>query len=165
MAVDSDNIAKDILLDHISQQYLNDVFQEMDVGYLQSTTGTISARSYIRFLSRLYNATFLDRSYSNYALKLLSEATFKDGLVAGVPSDVPIAHKYGERGIYEDNALTGVELHDCGIVYAKETPYYLCVMTSGKDEATLAGIIKEISAKVYADRISFAPPPTAASTQ
>jgi hypothetical protein len=69
---------------------------------------------------------------------------------------VKVAHKYGERGIYEDTQLTGIELHDCGIVYAPGSPYYLCVMTRGKDTSKLAKVIASISAAVYADRAVFA---------
>lgn len=155
MIVDSDNVAKDLLISSVDETYLDDVFNEMDMGYLKSTTGTISPRGYVKFFSRLYSATFLDRNYSNYALKLLSETTFHDGLVAGLPDSLVVAHKYGERGIYEDDKLAGIELHDCGIVYVPNKPYYLCVMTKGSDDTAVTRTIKEISATVYADRESF----------
>ena len=72
--------------------------------------------------------------------------SFKDGLLAGVPRDVTVAHKFGSRRIGESEK---VQLHDCGIVYAPERPYILCVMTQGSDFTKLAGVIKSISANVY----------------
>lgn len=82
-------------------------------------------------------------------------ATRTTGLVAQLPSSVKVAHKYGERGIYEDTQLTGIELHDCGIVYAPGSLYYLCVMTRGKDTSKLAKVISSISAAVYTDRTAY----------
>jgi beta-lactamase class A len=110
----------------------------------------VSPRAYASFFRRLYNATFLTRELSERALDILSKTDFADGLRAGVPADVVVAHKFGERGIYEDGRVVGVELHDCGIVYAPAGPYLICVMTGGSDEKTLEAIICEISARVWA---------------
>jgi beta-lactamase class A len=156
MIEDSDNVAKDLLANHLSNQALQDVFDETDSTFLQDPSGTITPKQYIIMLSRIYSSTYVDRYFSNYAMSLLTKTTFKDGLVAGLPQGVNVAHKYGERGVYEDKTLTAIELHDCGLVYA-ETPYYLCVMTRGTDESQLANIIKNISAVVYNDRQSFKP--------
>ena len=156
MIIDSDNTAKDILLDHMNIADLNDVFDEMDINFLKDPSGTISPKTYIVFFSRLYGAGFLNRTSSNRALELLSKTTFTEGLVAGVPTSVVVAHKYGERGIYEDKMLTGAELHDCGLVYFPGTPYYLCVMTRGTEVNDLAEVIRSISSAVYNDRASFA---------
>jgi hypothetical protein len=89
-------------------------------------------------------------------MDLLTKTTFKDALAGGVPANVKVAHKYGERGVYEDNVLAAVELHDCGLVYA-DTPYYICVMTKGSDEGDLANLIKNISTAIYNDRETFKP--------
>jgi beta-lactamase class A len=156
MIVDSDNVAKDVLASQLSDKALQDVFDETNSNFLQDPSGTITPKQYIIMLSRIYSATYLDRYYSNYAMSLLSKTTFKDGVAAGLPANVQVAHKYGERGVYEDNRLVAVELHDCGLVYA-ETPYNICIMTKGSDENVLAGVIRDISAAVYKDRASFKP--------
>jgi hypothetical protein len=101
------------------------------------------------FFRVLYNATFLNAEYSNRALETLTHATFSDGLVAGIPKDVKIAHKFGERIERNSKGELIVELHDCGIIYAPQTPYLLCVMTHGDSLETNATIIKEISSLVY----------------
>ncbi len=153
----SDNSSKDILMDHVDERILQDVFDEMDVNFLKDPVGLVSPRQYVTFFSRLYNAAFLSRENSNRALELLTHATFTDGLTAKLPRGVKVAHKYGERGVYVDGSLIAIELHDCGIIYADTEPYYLCVMTRGKDINSVGKVISDISAKVYADRASFAP--------
>ncbi|MDP3646140.1 MAG: serine hydrolase, partial [bacterium] len=51
MVVDSDNLAKDILLDSLDETYLTDIIQEMDAGFLQSKDQIqVSPREYVRFL-------------------------------------------------------------------------------------------------------------------
>ncbi len=79
---------------------------------------------------------------------MLNKATFTQGLVNGVPTTTPVAHKFGEH-IIGTNTPLGVELHDCGIIYHPTKPYFLCVMTQGRDEATLAQVIADISKTVY----------------
>ncbi len=104
----------------------------------------ISTKDYARYFRLLYSASYLNKDSSEKALKLLTETDFKEGLVAGVPENTIVAHKFGER-----DAISGVQLHDCGIVYYPETPYLLCVMTKGWNFETLKATIKNISEIVY----------------
>jgi hypothetical protein len=86
---------------------------------------------------------------------MLASSTFKQGLAAGVPEGVIVAHKFGERVEYFVDRATGIEqshisqLHDCGIVYYKKTPYGICVMTEGQDLDTLKTVISMISKTTY----------------
>ena len=79
-------------------------------------------------------------------LGLLSQSTFQQGLVAGLPAGIVVAHKFGERGY--NNPTIPDQLHDCGIVYTKK-PYVICVMTQGTGYDAMAGIIAHISKMVY----------------
>jgi beta-lactamase class A len=108
----------------------------------------ISVRDYMKFFKILYNSYYLSRTDSEYVLKLLSETTFNDGLAAGVPEDVVVSHKFGEKA---DPSKDLKQLHDCGIVYAPKQPYLLCVMTRGSDFDNLSEIIKNVSQIVYKD--------------
>src|SRR6185437_13516132 len=90
--------------------------------------------------------TYLSPEMSEKALKLLSQTTFTSGIVAGVPKNIPVAHKFGERA-YDTDATK--ELHDCGIVYFPNHPYMLCIMTKGTDFGSLATVLKTISQKTY----------------
>lgn len=110
----------------------------------------MSARVYSRIFRVLYDSTYLPWNLSEKALKLLSQTDFKVGLVAGVPSNTIVSHKFGERTELHDNGVAPThELHDCGIIYKPGKPYFLCVMTRGSDFAKLQKIISDISRETY----------------
>lgn len=152
MITDSDNGATFTLLDHINTDFLNAVYTALGVQNPgdDSANYKISARTYGLFFRVLYNATYLSPTNSERALKLLSQATFADGLVAGVPKGTTIAHKYGNHVLSTNGTVTGVELSDCGIVYYPAHPYLLCVMTSSYNEPDASAIIANVSRASYA---------------
>ena len=147
MIVYSDNEAKNLILTQMQMSHLEKIYKDlgMVVPGIIALDDTISVRSYASFFRILYNGSYLSRELSNKALKLLTQSEFKDGLVAGIPKDIPIAHKFGERGFAD-----GIkQLHDCGIIYYSENPYILCIMTRGRDWNKLSSSIKNISQIVY----------------
>lgn len=102
----------------------------------------LSVQTYESFFRILYNASYLSREASDWALEVLSKSEFKTGLVSGVPPTVKVAHKFGEKS----DAVEGtVQLHDCGIVYYPQHPYLLCVMTKGPNFEFLDDVIANIS--------------------
>lgn len=152
MIISSDNGATYALLNRINEKVLDQVYSDLGLEnpIKLGREYTISTRYYAFFLRILYNATYLNRFMSERALSILSKSEFKEGLVAGIPGSTVVAHKYGEGALTDkNNAITSVELHDCGIVYYPERPYLLCVMTKGKNISDLADIIKIISQAVY----------------
>jgi hypothetical protein len=106
----------------------------------------LSVQTYASFFRILYNATYLGREHSEWALTLLAASTWRDGLVGGVPAGVEVAHKFGEKSDPRDGT---VQLHDCGIVYHPANPYLLCVMSSGPDFAVLDDAIVAVSRLVW----------------
>ena len=145
--VDSDNNAALLLVQLISKEELNNAYSQL--GILVPSEGdsyTMTVRTYASFFRILYNATYLNHVDSNRVLQLLSQTTFTDGLVAGVPQGVGVAHKFGERAIEGGDTE---QLHDCGVVYKANHPYLLCVMMRGAQFDSLAHVIRDISKLVY----------------
>lgn len=105
----------------------------------------ITTRSYASLFRLLYNASYLNNEYSEMILSYLSESNFRIGLKASVPELVSVSNKFGERFLDTGEK----QLHDCGVIYFPENPYLLCVMTQGDDFEKLAGVIREVSEKVY----------------
>lgn len=106
----------------------------------------IDVKTFGAFLRVLYNASYVGQRGSEELLAALTQASFRDGLVAGVPSSVKVAHKFGTRVV---EGAGGRQLHDCGIVYAPRTPYILCVMSRGNSSKNLSYFIANVSHIVY----------------
>jgi len=115
------------------------IFRLPDVGLQQGATDFMSPKSYAELYRVLYNSSFFDWDLSEQVLDLLTQTTFNQGLVAGVPTGTVVAHKFGENTN---------ELHDCGIVYYPDHPYLVCIMTKGSNltemQTAIAGISKSI---------------------
>lgn len=148
MIIYSDNQAANTLINHIDINILNKIY--LDLGIKSPEDGQpenfMSVRDYASFFRILYNASYLNRDMSEQALKILTHSQFNQGLSAGVPTQVPVAHKFGERVILGDK-----QLHDCGIVYKENMPYLLCIMTRGNDFNKMSSTIREISGLVYSE--------------
>ncbi|MBV9349422.1 MAG: serine hydrolase [Patescibacteria group bacterium] len=152
MIGNSDNNAALLLENSIPKDQLTKVYTDLKLSVPSGAAATpdyISAVQYAYFFRVLYNATYLDRFYSEKALDLLSLPDFTEGIVAGLPAKTVTAQKFGERSVVANNVLMNRELHDCGIVYKPNDPYLVCVMTQGTNFNALTGVIKDISALVY----------------
>lgn len=142
----SDNNAKVMLRHVIPLVDLIRVYGELGIPWPADpkSENFMTVKQYASCFRILFNATYLDKEMSERALGYLAECRFREGLVAGSPSNVTIAHKFGQR-IYEDRK----QLHDCGIVYLPGRPYLLAVMTRGDDYDKLTTVIKGVSLLVY----------------
>ncbi len=152
MIIDSDNGAKDILLASANTATLDQVYKDLKISAPEDNgpSYTISPKEYSLFFRILYNATYLNRANSEKAMSYLTKTTYLDGLVAGVPASTTVAHKFGEHvNATAEGAISSVELHDCGMVYGPNLPYFICVMTSGPSISNLQSTIRDISKAVY----------------
>jgi beta-lactamase class A len=153
MLVSSDNGAKNLLLSVLDKKYLEQLLNLVNFANIP-TQGTyeISSRKYANFLRILYGSSYINEDHSEYILGLLAKSDFKDGLVAGLPVEVKVAHKFGVYEfpeVIDGKEVMTVQLHDCGVVYQASDPYVLCVMTKGKDDASLFRVISTVSKKIY----------------
>ena len=105
----------------------------------------MNVKEYSSFFRALFNSSYISKENSESALELLTSTKFDKGLRAGIPNSITVAHKFGEQ-ISSNNEL---QLHDCGIIYAPNRPYILCIMTRGNNFDELANIIKNISETVF----------------
>jgi len=162
MIINSDN-GSDIAL--LSNKKIFDQFTSLYKIFRLPTASSsdedfMSPRSYSNIWRALYNASYLSDDISEQALQLLSLSTFKEGIVSGVSSTTIVSHKFGEFTNYlPSGVVSNRELHDCGIIYYPDHPYFLCVMTKGTaDFPTLANAISNISrlAYSYVDRAALA---------
>lgn len=155
MIVESDNTSNTALNSFIGESAVEKTFSDLYVPLPDPATGAgITTQQYSHLFRVLYNATYLSPVDSNRALELLSTTTFTQGIVAGVPAGTTVAHKFGETTLspaFGAAASTPVqhELHDCGIVYYPDHPYFICVMTRGTNYTALTNFIQGMSHTVW----------------
>lgn len=148
----SENNAAALLTHSADPALIERTYHDLDVPIKEDPNHdqVLTPREYSNFFRTLYNANYLNSETSEQALQLLTQTEFKDGLVAGVPTETRVAHKFGESTFLgDDQKVQSAELHDCGIVYYPNHPYFVCVMTRGKQLAPLTGVIQDISKTVY----------------
>jgi beta-lactamase class A len=153
----SDNDAAEVLTTLTTPaelQGVQDVYSDLQIPLDNTVTASSSdimtPAQYAILFKTLYNATYLSRDYSEEALALMTQTTFTQGIVAGVPSSTVVSHKYGLASYTSGGVPYQWELHDCGIVYAPGHPYLLCVMTKGATSiAAQEKAIADISGAVY----------------
>ena len=149
MIINSDNSAT-LLLINKHQDAVNGVYEDLKLPLPDGAIDFMSAKSYSVLWRVLYNGTYLSKDLSEQAMTLLSLTSFKDGLVAGLPEGMRIAHKFGEHTELKEGQNPIHELHDCGIIYPEgKNPYFLCVMTRGNNFDSLKTVIQGASKLVY----------------
>ncbi len=149
----SDNDAYALLVNRLSDEFLSNVYGDLGMAVrtgMSTDEEIVNARSYANIFRTLYQSSYLTPEYSQKALSILSDTEFSNGARAGVPHNVPIAHKFGiRREMAQDGRINSLKFHDCGIVYIPDHPYLYCILTDGSDEKKLEAIITSISKKIY----------------
>lgn len=149
LLAESSNDASKVLSEYAGLANRNTVFADLDMPLVTPEKDyLIDVRTYAAFFRVLYNTSYLSRESSQELLATMASSSFREGLVAGVPENIQIAHKFGE---YESPNREGeIQLHDCGVVYVPGQPYVLCVMTRGGNYENLTKVIAEISRMAHA---------------
>lgn len=106
-----------------------------------------SASDCCRLLSDIYSGTMVNADASADMLALLKAQTRTGKIPSGVPSGVETANKTGELSAGDG---LGVVENDIAIVFDKEHPYVLCVLSNNiQNNSSAQETIKKISADVY----------------
>lgn len=162
MVAVSDNSATNVLIDRVGLENVNSMLESlglhntrlrrkmMDLKAASEGRENVSTpREMMTLLETAFRGKLLNREMTDDFLKILS--THKESsLLQGLPDDAVAASKPGE--------LEAVR-NDSGIVFVKNRPYILCVMTAYlKDEKDGSAAIRKISSLAYSyfDRVGRA---------
>lgn len=141
MILTSDNTAKNVLKRQLSDAELNSVFAHVGIpNPYTSADVLVSPRGYTRLFKSLYFSTYLPSKLSEKALGVSTDTKMENLLSAGVPYEIQVAHKYGER----PNNIS-----DCGIIYHPKNPYFLCIMIRDMEIAKAKELMVNLSKIVY----------------
>ncbi len=160
MIIKSDNLALQSLLFSLPEDINKTVLTELWIHLPENLNvgDFLTIQQYASLFRILYNAAYLSRDSSEYALSVLARSEFKEGIRQWIPEKVSIAHKFWERGYIDEKTKKEVkQLHDCGIVYYKQYPYLLCIMTRWNNFSELSKVLGQ-TAKIIHEEISKAFP-------
>jgi hypothetical protein len=151
----SDNDAYALLAANMPPEHLRRINKDLYMNYDPSKgEDVVSLSAYASYFRVLFNTSYLSEEMSEKALRYLSHASFGRGMAAGIPADVAVASKAGERMLppdgpgQEENVY---QLHELGIIYHPVRPFLLGITARGSDPETLAGVIRDITRLVYAE--------------
>lgn len=152
MIIDSDDRAADVLFDNSDKDQLNEIFSDLGISFKEDkgTQDFIPLKQYALFFRLLYNATYLNREYSEKALGVLIKTNDSVSLGSRVSRNVPLADMEGARSFTKDGKKR-YEMYDCGIFYYPGHPYLLCVAVKGSSLADVGSFIGEVGIRSYTD--------------
>ena len=157
MITESSNLATNIIIERVGAERVMDLMRRMGARDIRVLRGVEDSKAFerglnntttARDLSVLLRAIAEGRAVSRAASKemndILLAQKFNEGIPAGLPAGVRVAHKTG--------SITKIE-HDAGIVYVPgRKPYVLVVLVRGiAEEARAHKLIADISRAVYDD--------------
>jgi hypothetical protein len=125
------------LLSGYNSSYYN-VYRDLKIDFSWDYVEVVDYSSLFKIL---YNSSYLNKRYSEYALSLLSKALFDKWLKKYLPSNIVVAHKFWEF-TYNGSVK---QLHNCWIIYYPKHPYILCIMTRWSSYEKLEDTIWNLS--------------------
>jgi len=154
IAYDDDD-AYSLLFANLPQGRLDKIFKDLNVEYdphKEKEEDLLSLSAFAGFYRVLYNASYLNEEMSEKALRYLSKSAFRDGMASGIPQNIEIAGKHGERAVSvtadgEEEEL--YQLHEFGIIYHPNRPFLVGIMVRGDDFNKLMKVIRDITRLVY----------------
>jgi beta-lactamase class A len=145
MIIESDNESMALLYENMEASKLNQIYIDLQIVIPPSDAPAfnMNVEEFSRFMSILINATYLDKKYSEMALKILTSVHYNKGITLNMPADLTVAHKYGV-------ANNGVKmLSESGLFYLGNDPYLIVIMTKGKDFLKQENVLTTVSDRIY----------------
>jgi beta-lactamase class A len=150
-----DTAAYSLLFDNLPQGRLDKIFKDLNVEYdprKDKEEDSLSLGAFAGLYRVLYNASYLNEEMSEKALRYLSKSTFRDGMASGIPQNIELAGKHGERTLSviengEEKEL--YQLHEFGVIYHPNRPFLVGIMVRGDDFNKLMKVIRDITRLVY----------------
>jgi beta-lactamase class A len=153
MIAHDDAVAYALLLTNLPARRLEKIFKDLYVEYdPHAQDDSLSMNAFAAFYRVLFNASYLSEEMSEKALRYLSKSVFRDGMSSGIPPNIEIASKYGQRSMTvevdgEEKEVT--QVHEFGIIYHPNRPFLLGIMARGDDFEKLVKAIRDITRLVY----------------
>lgn len=147
MVQNGDEDAATMLFNTIDSKNIAEIFSELGIDTSSTTLipNPITLKRYSLFWRILYNATYLNREYSEKALTILVDAPNDAGITGRLQKNILAANRYNtheiEKGVYA--------FSDCSIIYFPQHPYLLCGVAEGHAVQNLDEFLGIMGETVY----------------
>jgi beta-lactamase class A len=160
MITKSSNLATNLLVDRVSPGRATATMKRLGAdevvvlrgvedsqAYARGMNNRATARGLMCILQQLAERKVASEQASAEMLEILRAQTFNEGIPAGLPSGVSVAHKTGSfKGVYHDAAI---------VEPRRRKPYVLVVLTCGiADEEQAHKLVAKISRVAYQRAVS-----------
>jgi beta-lactamase class A len=157
MITESSNVATNLLVERVTAARTSEFMGRLGAkdirvlrgvednrAYARGLNNTTTARGLMQILRRLAERDVVSARASEEMIAILRDQKFAEGIPAGLPKGVTVAHKTG---------AFGVVYHDAAIVEPpRGKPFVLVVLTRGIKEVPRAHkLVGEIARAVYRD--------------
>ncbi len=153
MLVYGDDEAFLLLNSELPEGALDHLYADLSLEYdPASDDDPMSLKDYAAFFRALYNGTYLNKRMTSRALNYLSQSSFRNGMVAGIPPNIRIASRFGAHiapAGEKNEPKDLVQLHEVGIIYYPDRPFLLGVSIEGTDLSRLERTVRDLSRSVY----------------
>jgi beta-lactamase class A len=155
MITESSNLATNLLVERVTAARTCELMDRLGAkevrvlrgvedgaAYRRGINNTLTARGLMKILSRLAERDVVSKQASEEMLAILRGQKFNEGIPAGLPAGVTVAHKTGSfNGVYHDAAI---------VEPPRGKPFALVVLTRGiKDERRSHKLVAEIARSIY----------------
>lgn len=121
MGKESDNTAWGIIKRVLGDEKINQVTTEMGMKDTNLSENKTTPIDIGLFFQKLWEGNFISKDSRDEILDYLTDTIYEGWMVAGVPADIRVAHKYGRETR---------TVNDAGIVFSKY-PFILVLMSDG----------------------------------
>jgi beta-lactamase class A len=153
MITESSNLAANLLIEKLGVENIRATVRALSAegmnllrgvedgkAYEKGLNNTTTARGLGILLQSIYQGTAVNSESSQQMIAILQQQKFNEGIPAGLPQGIAVAHKTGE--------ITKIH-HDAAIVFAKR-PYVLVILVRGlADKKDSAALMADISRDLY----------------
>lgn len=155
MITRSSNLATNLLIERVKAEQVNTLMRDLGANDIEVRRGvedikafqaginnTTTAYDLMVLLKLIAEQKFLSKRASEKIVEILSSQHFNDGIPAGLPQTVRVAHKTGDITKHK---------HDAGIIFLpNRKPYVVVVLTKGiAEQKRSSKLIADISRAVY----------------
>lgn len=140
----SDNNAFLKMLDILGRDKVEMEIKEIGMNSTSLKDNTTTPEDVGMFFKKLYNRQFLSEKYTDLFFEYLTDTIYEDWLRPGIPSDIPVAHKYGR----ETHSIS-----DGGVIFS-DKPFVMVIMTDGIIDEEANEIFPKLSNMLYNGHIS-----------